>query len=296
MKAAAHGAFVVPAAILLVSCGPGTAPPSQPGGDVVLLRLAPAAGSQAVYETVDTTWLTMEAVGDGTMVQTSVQRVTVREAAGDLRLLKIVVESRNWKQIDGTLPAELSEKFGNTTDRVLGSDRVIAADVLGRTHDSVLLEDGVELTLDSMETGTPSGGRPLGTAELPEHPVRVGDSWTDSEVPSEPSSGMILDQEDNTTYRLDSLRVVDGDRHAFISFERELDGTGSGRDPNLGAFKTRVEMTGSGHVELDLESGFMVSRSLLGQATMVYAIGVEITTVTMKTSNRTMLLPTGQRP
>ena len=297
MKPHAKKAFLVAATMVLASCAAGSAPPSEPGDDAVLLRLALPAGSEAVYEKVDTFSLA-GSMGHATVVETSVKRVTVSEASGHLRLVKIVHESRSREQIDVTLPSSSVEALGNVRDRALGSGLIVVADVLGRVYESVQLEDGVELSLDSVRTEPlTDGGSPLGI-KLPERPVRIGDSWRPSEAKVEPEAEAGFDGQLKTEYRLDSVRVVDGARHAFISSENEAMQTISQDMPGVGAVEIRSEGTGSEALELDLESGFLVSESSLfeGTTTAYTADGQSIPlTMTQRVSSRTTLVTSSQQ-
>ena len=295
MKPHAKKAFLVAATMVLASCAAGTAPPSEPGDEAVLLRLALAAGSEAVYEQVDTFSLA-GSMGDATVVETSVKRVTVSEASGHLRLVKIVHESRSREEINVTLPSSSVEALGNVRDRALGSGLIVVADVLGRVYESVQLEDGVELSLDSVRTEpVADGGSPLGI-KLPEHPVRIGDSWRPSEATVETDAEAGFVGQRKTEYRLDSVRVVDGARHAFISSESEIMTTMSD-NPDLGALEIRSEGTGSEALELNLESGFLVSESSLfeGTTTAYTADGQSIVTMTQGVSSRTTLVTSSQQ-
>jgi hypothetical protein len=59
----------------------------------VLLRLDPAAGSEAIYERVDTLRQSIEPMGSATIVESTIRRLTIAEASRDLRLLRIVFDS-----------------------------------------------------------------------------------------------------------------------------------------------------------------------------------------------------------
>ena len=302
MEPHAQRAFLIAATVLLASCAAGTAPPSEPGDAAVLLRLAPAVGSEAVYQYVDTTRVNMQSTmelaglpeGYATTTATYVRRLTVAEASEDLRLLKIVGELRSFEYIDGTLAPEYIETVGDSLGGNVEAGRIAFVDVLGRSHAGAWTDDGVDLSLESVQNDVPLGGYPLAGFELPRRPVAVGDSWS-AEVPLPSEAGPPVDQESSTRYRLDSLRVVNGARHAFIFSEMETVRTHSVDAPNLGAVEVQADQVNSTHLELDLKSGLLVSWSTLLQNTTRYiAGGQNIYTATFRISARTTRLSDGQ--
>jgi hypothetical protein len=100
-------------------------------------------------------------------------------------------------------------------------------------------------------------------------------------------------EETTTSFRLDSLRVVQGGRQAFISYESEGRMTMSGDDPNTGAVEMRIEGTEVASIQLDLERGLMVSHSSRTHGTTIYVVADRTVKMTMNVASRTTLLRHG---
>ncbi len=182
--------------------------------EAVLLRLDPPAGQLTHQRLEGKTWmLSGTAVpsdtSQPTMTTTMYSTQTVAAAEAGIRTITIVVDSSR-TEMGGGMPSPMAggDWFkGTTTIRRVNDD----GDVLSSTT-----VPGPNLPPMMAGRTTDFGGTP-GRGTFPKHPLRVGETWTDTVTQAAPQGEARPARTVVTTFKLERVELRDGSQVATVS-------------------------------------------------------------------------------
>ncbi len=203
---------------------------------------------------------------------------------------------------------QIPQMFRMASDKLRGSAARFWLGADGRARPSVKDRDSSAVTATLVSaSGTAAPEKPLvsdsereqpkpaaeasdGTTfltPLPEKPVRVGDTWTDThKVKVRVTKDINRDIEILRTFRLQSVK----DGVAFITFSSSI--TSSVRSPVIRA--QLIQSTPRGSLELDLTKGIMLRKEMRFDETVVHAMGENTVVTAFGTHSDELLAEEGE--
>lgn len=250
------------------------------------------------YQLAKGTKITMISSGEVNSVTDQMGTEVLTDIYGEAEDIYVVLSADKEKGL--TLEQEFGER-SQDMDSVEGSESTDFSELIGKKVKFILLQNGkVEgfEGFDGLPEITTSGGEELNEETyilavkttfplLPDKPVKIGDTWSDTHVLDIPQGGGVLKLENNFTYTL----IEEMEKDGFDCLKIEMTGTSriSGDfEQNGMPLSIERESTSSGTIYFAFKEGMLISSESesLGEGIInVLEYGLEIfQTITTKGS------------
>jgi hypothetical protein len=240
-------------AIVSLSASAGSVVAQQ--GQAVLLRIAPPVGQASHYSMVQQV-RSQSPLADTllvTMTQTVHMTQTVIGASGETRESKVVIDSLSM-EVPG-MPG-----MGNMLAELEGLTQRVTTTTRGEVVEIAVDESTVSGMFQQLAEGIGEGLTGL-SMELPEQPVRPGETWDTDQQSSLTMMNVPMTTRTTVTYTLEAVRRRGDAMVATVSFSGTIDQTVGDAGAPEGGPSGGIAGTVSGRSELDLTAGRMLRSS-----------------------------------